>query len=112
MGEPVTTGAGGGDVSPDSVTPMIGVPDSVTPPVPGVLGTDPPAPIIPRDGFHDTREIAAAEAGQLPTSAGYPLHPAAKEVLQGVRQAIDGMRSWADWAEAQLNKAAAIGSGH
>ena len=101
MAGPVTTGAGGSEVSADALAPIIGVPDET-----------PPKPVIPADGFHDTREVAAAEAGGFPSQQGYPLHPAAQEILKSINTGIAGARSHLDWMEAQLAKAAAIGSGH
>ena len=98
MGDPVTTGAGGSEVEP---APAVAVAQSITT----------RQPLIPKDGFHDTRESMAAERGGFPTEAGYPLHPAAQQVLKGLTDAIAGIRSWADWAEAQVAKAASIGAG-
>jgi hypothetical protein len=74
-----------------------------------------PAPratsVIPTDGFHDSREVAVAEAQGLPTSQGYPLQPAAQEALREIRAGLAGVRQWIDYADQQLARATKIGAG-
>jgi|HubBroStandDraft_6_1064221.scaffolds.fasta_scaffold00184_25 hypothetical protein len=101
MGEPVTTAAGGVAV------------EQTVESVPAGWATDPPVAtaVIPRDGFHDRREVDAAVSAGQPTLAGYPLHPAALSFLVETKRSIAGIRSWCDWAETQIAKAEAIGGG-
>lgn len=100
MGEPVTTTAP--SAGPETA-PVI---DSIEPAV-----VAPVLPVVPRDGFHDSREVAAAMAQGLPTQDGYPLHPAAQEILREARSGVAAVRQWADYLDGQLNRAAAIGTG-
>lgn len=69
-----------------------------------------PTSVIPKDGFHDTREAAAAEQAGLPNQAGYPLQPAAQEALRQIRTGLNGVRQWIDYADQQLARATQIGA--
>ena len=67
---------------------------SVSPdPVPAAPAPDPNAPLQQRS-FHDTREIAAAQAAGLPTPQGAPLAPADLQKLRDLGQAIEALEEW------------------
>jgi hypothetical protein len=112
MGEAVTTFAPLDDAEEAAEPWGVTGPERAGAPKVGEAPSEPAKALIPADGFHDTREVAAAEAANLPTQAGYPLHAAAVMTLQNIREGIAGARSHLDWIEAQLDRAAAIGAGN
>lgn len=85
--------------------PSAAEPVSTTPATPTA-----PAAVIPTDGFHDTREAQAALEHGLPTSAGWPLHAQAVEILGELRKSTAAMRSWLDWIETKVAQAEKIGA--
>jgi hypothetical protein len=93
----VTTGAGGAAVDEPAAAPA--------------AAPEQPRAVLPTDGFHDTREQQVAAASGVPTNEGYPLHPAAVQIIRELRKAVAGQRSWADWAEAQIARAEKIAAG-
>lgn len=99
----VTTGAGGAPVE-EADLPVIA---SIEP----APAAGPPQPVIPKDGFHDSREVQAAMAGGLPTQDGYPLHPAAQERLRNIQAGINAIKGWVDNMQSELSRAIAIGTG-
>ena len=72
--------------SPPEAAPS---PSPVAEPAPPVVD----GPVQQRT-FHDTREIAAAEASGLPTPEGVPLQPAALLTLRDLDAAITAMEGW------------------
>jgi hypothetical protein len=60
------------------------------------------APLIPTTTFHDTREIAAAEALGMSTPNGVVLSPASREVLRGLETSLKGIESWIAYARKTL----------
>lgn len=98
----VTSGAGGKTVEKDEVESEVAVIEA--PP-------DRPTQVLPTDGFHDSREAAAASAAGKPDQSGYPLHPTAVARIAGLEQAAAGIKSWVSWIENEIAAVKRIGAG-
>ncbi len=80
------------DVTPPATEPVVETP---TPVVDGP---------VQQQTFHDTREIAAAEAAGLPTPEGVPLQPAALQMLRDLDEGIKAAKDWLNYIEGVVAK--------